>query len=147
MQKFLMILLICNIILYILSFSQYSSVEQAYERAYQHWMDVHCTCLYLFGKCCRKHKRLPLTSFRHCILLYNTSDLWFKTHIQHTVCFIQDQIPAIPNLVCLCNQKLWITVWCECDTWTCAQASVRACTHTHTHTHTNKQTNKQTNKH
>jgi hypothetical protein len=56
------------------------------------------TCLNLFGKCCRKHKCLSLASLRHCILLYNTSDLWFKAHIQHTVCFIQDQIPEIPNI-------------------------------------------------
>lgn len=32
----------------------------------------------------------------HCILLHNASDLWLKTHVQHAVSLIQDQV-AVEN--------------------------------------------------
>lgn len=35
----------------------------------------------------------------HCILLHNASDLWFKTHVQHAVSLIQDQVAVEKHLI------------------------------------------------
>jgi len=50
--------------------------------------------LNLFRKCCTKHQRLSMASVRHGILFNNTSDLWLKSHVKHSIGFIKNQVPA-----------------------------------------------------
>ena len=45
-------------------------------------------------ECSTEHQSLPSTSWRHRILLNDTSDLRLKAHVQHTISFIQHQITA-----------------------------------------------------
>lgn len=46
----------------------------------------------LFREGGTEHHGLTSTFWRHGVLLHNTSDLGFETHIKHSVCLIQHQI-------------------------------------------------------
>lgn len=46
-----------------------------------------------------EHHSLSDAFGRHCILLHDASDLWFKTHIQHAVRLIQDQVTTEQQLM------------------------------------------------
>lgn len=48
--------------------------------------------LNFLGESGTEHHGLTDTFRRHCILLHNASDLWLKTHVQHAVSLIQDQV-------------------------------------------------------
>lgn len=43
----------------------------------------------------------------HCILLNNASNLWFKSHIQHAICLIQDQVATEKHLMFLKTKPTW----------------------------------------
>ena len=49
--------------------------------------------LYFLGEGGREHHSLSVSSTRHAILLHNTTNLRLKTHVQHTISFIQNQKP------------------------------------------------------
>lgn len=44
--------------------------------------------LNLLGKGGTEHHGLACAFWWHGVLLHNTSDLWLKTHVQHSVSFI-----------------------------------------------------------
>lgn len=46
----------------------------------------------LFRKGCTEHHGLPDAFVGHSVLFHNASNLWFKSHVQHTICLIQDQV-------------------------------------------------------
>lgn len=48
----------------------------------------------LFGESGTEHHGLTDAFGRHCVLFNNSSDLWLKTHVQHAVSLIQDQVAA-----------------------------------------------------
>lgn len=50
------------------------------------------THLNLLGKGGTEHHGLACAFAWHGILLHNTPDLWLKTHVQHSVSFIQNQV-------------------------------------------------------
>lgn len=47
--------------------------------------------LNFFGECCWKHICLPFPTRRHVVFFHDAANLGLKSHIQHPVCFIQDQ--------------------------------------------------------
>lgn len=49
---------------------------------------VESVYLNLLRKCGTEHHGLACTFWWHGVLLHNTSDLWLKTHVQHSVSFI-----------------------------------------------------------
>lgn len=55
---------------------------------------AHFSYLDLLREGGTKHHSLAQPFRGHSVLLHNTTDLWFKTHIQHPVSFIQDQVTA-----------------------------------------------------
>lgn len=46
----------------------------------------------LFREGCTEHHRVSDAFMRHGILFDNASYLRFKSHVQHTVCLVQDQV-------------------------------------------------------
>ncbi len=46
----------------------------------------------LFWEGGTEHHGLASTFRRHSVLLHDTSDLGFKTHIEHSVCLVQNQV-------------------------------------------------------
>lgn len=55
--------------------------------------------LNLLGEGGTEHHGLTAAFRRHCILFHNASNLWFKTHVQHAVSLIQDQVTAEIHLI------------------------------------------------
>lgn len=53
--------------------------------------------LNLLGKGGTEHHGLACTFWWHGVLLHNTSDLWLKTHVQHSVSFIENQVTGEEN--------------------------------------------------
>ena len=90
-----------NIIIFYLSFSiiirfHINKIMQLPKnKRFHESKKAHKFYLNFSGKCCTEHKRLPLSRTRHFILQHNPSDLWLKSHVQHPICLIQDQISAI----------------------------------------------------
>lgn len=50
-----------------------------------------CTDLYFLGESGREHESLTCASRGHVILLNYTPNLRLKTHVQHSVCLVQNQ--------------------------------------------------------
>lgn len=46
----------------------------------------------LFREGCTEHHCVSDAFMRHGILFDNASYLWFKSHVQHTICLVQDQV-------------------------------------------------------
>lgn len=49
----------------------------------------------LFRESCTEHHSLPDAFVRHGVLLDDASNLGLKTHVQHAVSLVQDQIAAV----------------------------------------------------
>lgn len=45
-------------------------------------------------------------------LVHNFADLWFKAHVQHAVCFIQDQVGAASQVGLSSLEEVNETAWC-----------------------------------
>lgn len=52
------------------------------------------TYLDLFGKGSTEHHSPADAFWWHCVLFHNTSDLWLKTHVQHAISLIHNQVAA-----------------------------------------------------
>ena len=50
--------------------------------------------LNFFWECGRKHESVSDTSSRHVVLVNDTTDLIFKTHVQHAISLIQNKVPV-----------------------------------------------------
>lgn len=65
-----------------------------------------------------EHHSVSDAFWRHCILLNNASNLWFKSHIQHAVCLIQDQVTTEKHLKFLKTKQTWHDLAnLSCDTY------------------------------
>ena len=49
----------------------------------------------------REHESLPVSCLGHIILLYDTANLRFKSHVQHTVSLVQDQVSEYRRCISL----------------------------------------------
>ncbi len=76
----------------------------------------------LFGEGGAEHHGLTAAFRWHCILLHNASDLWLKTHVQHTVSLIQDQVAAEIHLTF--NYKTPQISFSQISAWTLALYSL-----------------------
>mmetsp|Transcript_18427 Transcript_18427/g.23908 ORF Transcript_18427/g.23908 Transcript_18427/m.23908 type:complete len:208 (-) Transcript_18427:1187-1810(-) len=82
------ILHIFNSLRYILACASYTS--DRYKDIIIHKVTRHT--LHRYGKCRTKHHRLSsFIAHWHILSFNNATNLRFKTHIQHTICFIQYQ--------------------------------------------------------
>ncbi len=57
------------------------------------FLDTSFLYLDLLRKRSTKHQSLTNAHCRHCVLLYNTTDLGLETHVQHSIGLVQDKEP------------------------------------------------------